>query len=560
MVTSADAQANKPKPQPLNKTPAPSNTTKDSQVVVKVRRVEFDIYFDGTWNSKFNSNWYNDSNWYQSDTYVLDGKTYDHNPATPLEQEAREVFKADQTSFARAPTGVDQMHRAAKTDDPYIIPLYADGSGTTTPSDNPYLLDDVNDYRPSSPGAMQNDTKAGSGIGMGATGVHAKMERMFEHVQDRLDKLKANTKEPIGIVMFNVYGFSRGATTARMFVYRIIKERNERAIKKRLDLTGYTVMVKFVGLFDTVSSVGPFNHNNDVEKDKLGTGFDPKDITGKIVHLVAGHEFRQKYSVTNIKQAVSAGYGFEIVLPGNHTDIGDGKSTEKSYDLTAKTWDFIGNEDVKTILQHDVSLVSADWLLAPAALFSKTVRDQFGTKSDMNKSNLNNTMAILVNQGWFKPEKKQIWIDKQSNREFHQLRVERTLTSLDYPKVPTWIMIGLTKEVGADHLEESLIVKYKITTAQNKDLEKIYEDLEKQVKAKWQQNSKGYASGMIINNEPLKSSYVTVTNETLRKIMFNEYLQWSSSVEQDAKGVFVTVNLPRINSETNQFYREVIDG
>ena len=247
-------------------------------------------------------------------------------------------------------------------------------------------------------------------------------------------------------------------------------------------------------------------------------------------------------------------------LPGNHTDIGDGKSTEKTYDPKNKSFVFTGDKDEKTILQHDVSLVSADWLLAPFALISKTVRDQFGTKSDMKKSDLDKTMDLLVNQGWFKSEKKEIWIDKQTDKEFYKLRVNRTLTSLDYPKVPTWIMIELTKEVGADHLEESLIVKYKIETTKDNNLQKIFNDLERQVKANWQQKSKGYASDMIINNEPLKSSYVTVTNETLRKIMFNEYLQWSSSVEQDAKGVFVTVNLPRINSETNQFYREVIDG
>lgn len=42
--------------------------------------------------------------------------------------------------------------------------------------------------------------------------------------------------------------------------------------------------------------------------------------------------------------------------------------------------------------------------------------------------------------------------------------------------------------------------------------------------------------------------------------MFNYYLQWSSSVGQDALDVGVTVNLPRINPETNQFYREVISG
>ena len=136
---------------------------------------------------------------------------------------------------------------------------------------------------------------------------------------------------PIHIVMFDVYGFSRGAATARMFVNRVIKERNKELLTYYgLDLTEYTVMVRFVGLFDTVSSIGT-NHTNDVEGDKQGLAFAKGKITSKIVHLVAGHEFRQKFSVTSIQQAVARGYGLEVVLPGNHTDIGDGKDTNKKY-------------------------------------------------------------------------------------------------------------------------------------------------------------------------------------------------------------------------------------
>lgn len=77
MISSSDDQE-----KPLNKIPAPSNTTEGSTVELEIRRVEFNVYFDGTWNSKFNSNWYNDSNWYQSDRYSIDGKIYDHDDSS----------------------------------------------------------------------------------------------------------------------------------------------------------------------------------------------------------------------------------------------------------------------------------------------------------------------------------------------------------------------------------------------------------------------------------------------------------------------------------------------
>ncbi len=46
----------------------------------------------------------------------------------------------------------------------------------------------------------------------------------------------------------------------------------------------------------------------------------------------------------------------------------------------------------------------------------------------------------------------------------------------------------------------------------------------------------------------------------LRNTMFNKYLEWSTKVGQGVKDDVISVGIPRINPETNQFYREVIDG
>lgn len=561
MTSSSDEQE-----KPLNKTPAPSNTTEGSKVELEIRRVEFNVYFDGTWNSKFNSNWYNDNNWYQSDRYSIDGKVYDHDDSS-IEEKYRGMYKADETSFARAPTGVDQMNRAARTNDPYIIPLYVDGSGTETPSDDPYALDNVNDYKGSA-ATMQSDSTFGGGFGKGGTGVYAKLEKMCEQVQNKLKAVKDKSKVPIHIVMFDVYGFSRGSATARMFVHRVIEERNKELLTDYgLDLTEYTVMVRFVGLFDTVSSIGT-NHTNDVAGDKQGLAFAKGKITSKIVHLVAGHEFRQKFSVTSIQQAVTRGYGLEVVLPGNHTDIGDGKDTNKKYNRETKEYEFAGNIDRKTILQHK-SWSFSNMLTTPAkaglGLISNAVDDQNEMIAAMNKASLEETMQILIEQGWFAnkakteqtAEQTEIWIEKDS--PFKMLNVNRTL-NVGYPKVPTWIMLDLIKEAGAYRFEDNLLKKYAISTTQDNYLEQFYADMQPQVMTRWKANSKDYISGNITNNSQHTLPYVTVNSPNLQKILLNKYLQWSSKVEQSTGEQVVPVGLPRINPATNQFYRTVISG
>lgn len=561
MTSSSDEQE-----KPLNKIPAPSNTTEGSTVELEIRRVEFNVYFDGTWNSKFNSNWYNDSNWYQSDRYSIDGKAYDHDDSS-IEEKYRGMYKADETSFARAPTGVDQMNRAARTNDPYIIPLYVDGSGTETPKDDPYALDNVNDYK-GSEAAMQSDSAFGSGLGRGGTGVYAKLEKMCEQVQNKLKAVSKATKVPIYIVMFDVYGFSRGAATARMFVHRIIKEKNKELLTDYgLDLTEYTVMVRFVGLFDTVSSIGT-SHTNDVEGDKQSLAFAKGKITSKIVHLVAGHEFRQKFSVTSIQQAVTRGYGLEVVLPGNHTDIGDGKSTKKKYNEDTKEYEFAGNVDRKTILQHK-SWSFSNMLTTPAravlGMAGDAIDDQNEMINDMNQASLDQTMQILVKQGWFvnkaKTEQaagqKEIWIEKDS--PYKMLNVNRTL-NVGYPKVPTWIMLDLIKEAGAYRFEDNLLKKYAISTTKDNYLEQFYADMQPQVMARWKANSKDYISGNIANNSQHTLPYVTVNNPNLQTILLNKYLQWPSEVTQSVSEQVVSVSLPRINPKTNQFYRAVISG
>ena len=104
-----------------------------------------------------------------------------------------------------------------------------------------------------------------------------------------------------------MFGFSRGAPAARHFV-SLLNDSNPLAA--RLGIPQAKVTIKFVGVFDTVSSVG------------YELGLDLKGVPQKVVHLVAANEYRKNFSLTDITSSVEAGVGYELVLPGVHSNIG----------------------------------------------------------------------------------------------------------------------------------------------------------------------------------------------------------------------------------------------
>ncbi len=174
-------------------------------------------------------------------------------------------------------------------------------------------------------GTMNNmgDKTVGYGIGMGEAGVKNKCEK---GIVDAVNQIIAGTfngkeikpdKNYIKLLTIDVFGFSRGATTARYAIHRLLKDEN-RPIKKRLQDHGYDttkVEVCFAGLFDTVSSHG-ISFSNDVRKLELDAVKEAK----KVLHLAAAEEYRKNFSLTNIKSA--CGKGEEYFLPGVHSDVG----------------------------------------------------------------------------------------------------------------------------------------------------------------------------------------------------------------------------------------------
>ena len=547
-----DEQKTKKEPDSLNDGGSKTNPTPHSEVHLNINHVEFNIFFDGTWNSKKNSDHYNNA--------------ANREKADFKDAKKQKKFYNLGTSFARAPTGVDQMHRASIDNDHCIISLYVDGAGTVTWGE---------DHKWNK--APKKDAVVGASFGWMSTGVEAKLSQMFEQIRDKLDALHNTKQLKFNSIMFNVYGFSRGAATARIFCNRVIHKKiipfntgvDEDRIQgdithtkwEKLDLSPYIVTLKMVGLFDTVSSIGG-NHENDVEGNDQSLDFKEGTVTGKIVHILAGHEFRQKFAITSIQTPVEKGYGFELVMPGCHTDIGDGLNSEVKYDVKNDKWGKKGEEERTVILQKYRVFKEGDKTklppVFPLAALPVGYRERQARK-EVSHANFEEIRSYLIQQDWYTDT--EIKIEK--NITLEKMKVERVGLNFHYPKIPTFIMLELIKKNGAYHFDEGRLDKYKIEKTDDADIQAMYADFKTQALALYDKNEKKYVKDTIEeglqNSAESKMPYIDVTDAVLRQKLYNKCLHWCSSMGGWGS-VIAEVNIPHMNNKTNRFYRKVVQG
>jgi hypothetical protein len=120
-----------------------------------------------------------------------------------------------------------------------------------------------------------------------------------------------------------IFGFSRGATLARAFVNRLLKKCEMKdgvpywPCSTALDGHSAPLYFRFLGLFDTVESVGLPAHN--MNSDLLT--YIPKQVE-RCFHIVAGHELRACFPLTPVGNESASCQ--QLVWPGVHSDIGGG--------------------------------------------------------------------------------------------------------------------------------------------------------------------------------------------------------------------------------------------
>lgn len=139
-------------------------------------------------------------------------------------------------------------------------------------------------------------------------------------------------KGKVGHIHVSVFGFSRGATKARSFLNWLRKlcqlDAELLGSSSEFTLAGFPVDFDFLGLFDTVASVGLASSSLLFDGHAAWADAEvslrvPPGV--KCVHLVAGHEIRRSFPLDSIQVGSSLGPGGEeIMFPGVHSDVGGG--------------------------------------------------------------------------------------------------------------------------------------------------------------------------------------------------------------------------------------------
>lgn len=281
--------------------------------------------------------------------------------------------------------------------------FFFDGTGNNLDADSPsdehsnvarlyraHPLDDVvaQTYRRYIPGLGTYFKDIGDpggtmrGRGMGDYG-QARLDWAFKELGTILRAAEARANNPsnrITALRISVFGFSRGAASARAFCRDLqasctgspgnFKLRAGALASSGIALQGgYPVEVYFLGIFDTVASVGlPLSTNNILVKRQNGVGWrdvfgdggwgraerdlralafgergaDPSPgaadghgawatglqivpLVSRCVHMVAGHEMRNSFPLDSALNGTAyPASTTEMIYPGVHSDVGGG--------------------------------------------------------------------------------------------------------------------------------------------------------------------------------------------------------------------------------------------
>lgn len=288
---------------------------------VESKKIRISVFFDGTLNNRTNINTRlvseKEENLTEEEKETAKElkeslKTEEITSANKLYKSygKKASFQNGYTNIARLQSYVDSITYSPYD---YCMSSYIEGAGT---------LDN------------DKDLLLGYALGVGAAGVLSKRTKAVDEILSKSTKKITDKTIKIELVTLDVFGFSRGAATARSFIFSALLD--ERNISARLEERGYSVgnvEVKFAGLYDTVSSFG-ISFSDDTEQLHLDAISHAKEV----VHLASADEHRKNFSLTNIKSA--NGVGREIFLPGVHSDIGgsyrDGEGEDEDIYWTAQ--------------------------------------------------------------------------------------------------------------------------------------------------------------------------------------------------------------------------------
>ncbi|UAN18657.1 MULTISPECIES: T6SS phospholipase effector Tle1-like catalytic domain-containing protein [Enterobacter] len=206
-----------------------------------------------------------------------------------------------------------------------------------------------------------------------------------------LKTLEAQAKESqqphlLGVKLF-IYGFSRGAAEARTFINWLtqLPSPDKTAGYQPITLAGLPVSIEFVGLLDTVASVGAA-HIVPGAAGHMGWADDTQPLPDETKfpglikccrHFVSAHEQRLCFPLDSIRRP-DGSYPpncQEVVYPGMHSDVGGGYPPRDQGKSCGGT-----GEILSQVVLHDMYL-SAFEAGAPLSVHPSSVTEQIKDRS-----------------------------------------------------------------------------------------------------------------------------------------------------------------------------------
>lgn len=206
----------------------------------------------------------------------------------------------------------------AHADDPSegIVRLYYEGVGTRFEFEDRHVRVPVPNRMGTvrweeREGYRERESRVRQGFG---GGIDIRLEKAIFDFENTVEDFRATSR--VDEINIGVFGFSRGAAQARAFVNWLAEHSKISRQGESLAYDGIPLNVKFVGLFDTVESVGGAGVNRRPGLVKTSMPF----FVQRCVHIVAAHELRNAFPLTGL----GTNRYTQVVYPGAHADIGGG--------------------------------------------------------------------------------------------------------------------------------------------------------------------------------------------------------------------------------------------
>ena len=262
--------------------------------------IRISIFFDGTGNNMYNIDAHTENEKRKNGDEYDSGKAW----ADRLNVVSNDSFESDYSNVARLFTNYKKEENNANI----VTAEYVEGIATKK-------------HRPDSP--------IPAAFGSGLRGIPDKVMDGCEQLGVTIKELVA--KKKIKSLTFDVFGFSRGAAAARLFIFEINKPASTKlvstgsrsfqeieipargALGKAFQKNGVifegVIKIQFAGIFDTVPAYKGF------AKMALDNVAKAEDV----LHLTAMDERRANFALVDVS---SKGLQYEKELPGVHSDVG----------------------------------------------------------------------------------------------------------------------------------------------------------------------------------------------------------------------------------------------